>query len=341
MRALSLSTYIDDILIYTETLEQHRESVKQVLEILKRNKLYLKAEKCEFEKSRIEYLGLIISPGKIEMDPVKVEGVSKWPTPGNVKDVQSFLGFVNFYRRFIQDFADIARPLHDLTRKDRAWTWSLEHEEAFEQLKKKVTSAPVLIFPQDHRPYKVEADSSNYASGAVLSQQGEDEKWHPIAFLSKSLSPVERNYEIHDKEMLAIIRALEEWRHYLEGTKHTFEIWTDHKNLEYFMTAQKLNRRQARWSLFLSRFDFTLHHRPGKKSLKPDALSRRPDHNKGEDDNADVTLLKPAFFRIRALQQGHTLLTGGERALLRKIRESKDFDERVVRAVEELKKTGS
>ena len=174
-----------------------------------------------------------------------------------------------------------------------------------------------------------------------MSQKGIDDKWHPVAFLSKSLNEVERNYDIHDKEMLAIIRTLEEWRHYLEGTKHTFEIWTDHKNLEYFMSAKKLNRRQARWSLFLSRFQFTLHHRPGKSSLKPDALSRRPDHGKGENDNADVTLLKPSFFQIRALKQGHVLIAGHESGLLKKIREAKDLDESVVKAVEELKKTSS
>jgi hypothetical protein len=333
--------YIDDILIYTETLEEHRKVVRRVLQILEKNHLYLKAEKCEFEKEKVEYLGLIISHGRIEMDPVKVEGVSKWPEPTIVKEVQSYIGFVNFYRRFIQDFADIARPLHDLTRKDTPWTWKQEHRTAFEALKQKVTSSPILIFPDDHKPYKVEADSSNYASGAVLSQQGEDGKWHPVAFLSKSLSPVERNYEIHDKEMLAIIRALEEWRHYLEGTQHVFEIWTDHKNLEYFMTAKKLNRRQARWSLFLSRFHFTLHHRPGKTSLKPDALSRRPDHGKGENDNEDVTLLKPSFFKIQALKQGHVLLTGEESGLLKKIRNAKDLDESVVKAVEEMKKSGT
>ena len=114
--------YLDDILIYTETMEEHQKIVKRVLEILRKNHLYLKAEKCEFEKDRVEYLGLIISPGKIEMDPVKVEGVSKWPSPSNVKEVQSFVGFANFYRRFIKDFADIARPLHDLTRKDAPWS---------------------------------------------------------------------------------------------------------------------------------------------------------------------------------------------------------------------------
>lgn len=331
--------YIDDILIFTEDMTLHREVVRKVLDILKQNKLYLKAEKCEFEKTKVEYLGLIISQGQIEMDPVKIEGVSKWPTPSNVTEVQSFLGFTNFYRRFIRDFAGIAKPLHELARKDTPWTWTQRQQEAFDSLKHSITSSPVLIFPQDNKPYRLEADSSNYATGAVLSQEGEDGKWHPIGFYSRSLSTVERNYDIHDKEMLAIMRSLEEYRHLLEGTQHEFEIWTDHKNLEYFMSAKKLNRRQARWSLYLSRFNFKLMHRPGTKSLKPDALSRRPDHGRGENDNEDVTLLKPEFFRVNALRQGHALLTGQENELLRKIRASKDYDENVVKAVEELRKT--
>jgi hypothetical protein len=331
--------YMDDILVFTVTLDHHRRVVHKVLDILRKNKLYLKAEKCEFEKEKIEYLGLIISHGRIEMDPVKIEGVSRWPEPTTVKEVQSFIGFCNFYRRFIQDFADIAKPLHDLTKKTTAWKWTDEEKAAFRKLKKTITSSPVLVFPSENRPYRLEADSSNFATGAVLSQEGEDGKWHPVAFLSKSLNEVERNYDIHDKEMLAIIRALEEWRHYLEGAKQTFQIWTDHKNLEYFMTAKKLNRRQARWSLFLSRFDFTLHHRPGKNSMKPDALSRRPDHGKGENDNDNVVLLKPAYFKIQALKQGHALLNGYEPKLLKEIRNAKELDESVVKAVEEMKKS--
>jgi len=155
-----------------------------------------------------------------------------------------------------------------------------------------VTTALILASPQDSEPFRIKADSSDFASGAVLSQQlpGED-KWHPVAFYSKSLSPVERNYEIHDKEMLTIIRALEEWRHFLEGAQHLVEIWTDHKNLEYFMTAKKLNRCQARWSLYLACFDFKLVHHPGRFMGKPDALSRRPDHSKGTSDNEDIVLL--------------------------------------------------
>ncbi|GLB45893.1 putative retrotransposable element tf2 155 kda protein type 1-like [Lyophyllum shimeji] len=253
------------------------------------------------------------------MDPVKVAGVAEWPVPKNKKEVQSFLGFTNFYRRFIRDFSHHARPLFDLMAKDVAWTWGSGQQDAFDSLKRAITSKPVLIFPDDDRPFRVEADSSDFATGAVLSQQSpEDEKWHPVAFYSKSLNAVERNYEIHDKEMLAIIRALEEWRHFLEGARHKVEIYTDHKNLQYFLTAKKLNRRQARWSLYLANFDFVLHHRPGRSMGKPDALSRRPDHGDGSADNADIVLLKPEFFAVRALQG--LIAAGEEDKILRDIR---------------------
>ena len=166
-----------------------------------------------------------------------------------------------------------------------------------------MTSTPVLVIPADDQSFCVEADSSDFATGAVLSQlSAEDDKWHPVAYFSKSLSETERNYEIHDKEMLAIIRTLEEWRHFLEGAPHKFEIWTDHKNLEYFMSAKKLNRRQACWSLTLARFDFLMHHRPGKTMGKSDALSRRADHGNGAEDNRDITLLTPNFFAVRAVE---------------------------------------
>jgi len=160
------------------------------------------------------------------------ELVEIWPN--EVCDIQAFIGFVNFYRCFIQDFSTIARPLFNLTHSDKAWNWNAKEQEAFKCLKTVVTTALVLVLPQDSEPFRIEA---------ILSQQlpGE-EKWHPVVFYSKSLSPVEWNYEIHDKKMLAIIRVLEEWRHFLEGARHPVEIWTDHKNLEYFMTAKKLNR---------------------------------------------------------------------------------------------------
>jgi len=203
--------YLDDILIFTETEKEHEQAVQRVLEVLAEHKLFLCLEKCEFHRKRIEYLGLVISENKIEMDPVKVAGVRDWPTLENRTDMQAFIGFVNFYRHFIWDFSTIARPLFDLIHSDKAWNWDTKEQDAFKHLKAAVTTAPVLVSPQDLEPFRIKADSSDFASGAVLSQQlpGE-EKWHPVAFYSKFLSLVEQNYEIHDKKMLAIICALEE-----------------------------------------------------------------------------------------------------------------------------------
>ena len=166
-------------------------------------------------------------------------------------------------------------------------------QKASDELKRIFTSKPVLVAPDLDKEFRVEADASNYATGGVLSMKCSDEKWRPVTFISKSLSNPERNYEIHNKEILAVVRCLEAWRHFLKGTVVKFEIWTDYKNLEYFMKAQKLNRRQVRWALYLSRFDFTLKHVLGSKMGKADSLSRRPDWKIGmEKNNEDETLVK-------------------------------------------------
>ena len=189
---------------------------------------------------------MVISENKVVMDPVKVARVCDWPTQENQTNVQAFIGFVNFYCCFIQDFSIIARSLFDLTRSDKTWNWDTKEQEAFERLKIAVTTALVLASPQDLEPFCIKADSSDFASRAVFSQRlPREEKWHSVAFYSKFLSLVEWNYKIHDKEMVAIICMLEEWRHFLERAQHLVEIWTDHKNLEYFMMAKKLNRCQA------------------------------------------------------------------------------------------------
>jgi len=213
--------------------------------------------------------------------------------------MQAFIGFVNFYCCFIQDFSTIARPLFDLTHSNQVWNWSTKEQKAFKRLKMAVTTALILASPQNSEPFRIEADSSDFTSGAILSQQlPKKEKWHPVAFYSKSLSPVEWNYKIHDKEILTIICALKEWRHFLEGAQHPVEIWTDHKNLEYFMMAKKLNCHQACWSLYLARFNFKLIYRPGCSIKKPDALSWRLDHNNGASNNEDVVLLQPEFIAV-------------------------------------------
>ena len=240
-----VTVYMDDILVFTKTMEEHRQVTIRVMQILLDNDLFLKPMKCYFEVDTVEYLGFIISADRISMDPVKIEGISAWPTPTNLKEVQLFLGFGNFYRRFIQDFAMIARPLNNLTKKNIPFEWSDACHNTFTLLKHSFTSSPVLIYPNHKRPFKLETDTSDFASGAILSQEVPGDGWHPITYLSKSFNTAERNYDIFDKELLAIIHALDHWRVYLEGARWPFEIWSDHKNLLYFSTSRTLSRRQA------------------------------------------------------------------------------------------------
>ncbi|MGD0511542.1 MAG: reverse transcriptase family protein, partial [Candidatus Micrarchaeaceae archaeon] len=255
--------YLDDILIFAEDPDLLDNLTHTVLARLLQHDLYLKPEKCVFAQTTIEYLGIIISEGQIAMDPAKVMGITDWPTPRTVKHVQAFLGFCNFYRRFIKDFSNIARPLFDLTRKDVPFHWHKPQEEAFRTLIKAFTTAPVLALPDHSKPFRLITDTSDFATGAILEQPDALNRWHPVAYHSKSLQPAECNYEIHDKELLAIIRTLEIFCHYLEGRDDLLEVWSDHGNLVYFATKQKLTRRQARWALFLSRFNFTIIHKPG------------------------------------------------------------------------------
>ena len=197
--------YIDDILIYLADLAEHCQITNTVLKQLRKHKLYLKPDKYKFEQQQIEYLGLIISEGKIEMDLVKVAGVAEWPTPKSKKKVQKFIGFANFYQWFIKDYSHVARPLFNLMGNIE-FKWGEKQEQAFMELQHQITSTPILIFPNKDKPFQVEADSLDFATGAVLSQLlEEDGKWHPVAFYSKSLSAVEWNYNIYDKEMLAVI----------------------------------------------------------------------------------------------------------------------------------------
>ena len=188
---------------------------------------------------------VVIEPKGIKMERENVKGVLEWLIPKCVKDVQKFLRLANYYCQFTQGFASIARLLHDMVKKDRKWEWTEKQEKAFEELKKKFIQELVLAALNLDKKMRMEVDTLDYATEGMLSIEGEDGKWRPVIFLSKLLNETKRNYEIHDKDMLAIIRGLESWRHLLEGAQFKFEIWTDHKNLKYFMKAQKLNWRQA------------------------------------------------------------------------------------------------
>src|SRR5260221_3077380 len=220
---------MDNILIYSSSLMDHRRITQEILQTLHSYKLFLQPEKCKFEHQEVDYLGLVISKDHVAMDPVKVQGVTDWLQPAKVKDVQSFIGFVNFYQRFIQNFSEIAPPLHALTQKSKDWLWGAAEQQAFDALKNAITSAPTLTFPSRCSLFHLECDASNFATGAILSQQQEDGLFHLIGFMSKSFSDTEQNYQIHDKEMLAIMHALEEWRHFLEGSNQKFKIHMGHK----------------------------------------------------------------------------------------------------------------
>ena len=266
--------YMDDILIYATTPELLKKYTKRVLLKLHKHDLFLKAKKCEFNKTKMEYLRLVVEEGRISTDPIKVRGFADWPIPTCVKDVQSFLGFGNFYRKFIPVFLTLATPLNALLKKDTVFQWTEETQQSFDSLKQKLTSSPVLIMPDQTRPFQIECDASKYALGAVLTQQDNNGDRHPVVFLSRTFNKTEWNYEIYDRELLAIIWALEEWRHYIQGSGHTTVIYLDHQNLTYFRSAQKLKRRQAWWSLYLSEFNVKLIHQSRSKMIQSDALSR-------------------------------------------------------------------
>jgi len=219
-----VAVFIDDVIVGTEKEEGHDELVAEVIKRLEENDLYVKPEKCKWKVKEVEFLGVVIGPEGIKMKEGKVKGVLEWLTPKCVKDVQKFLELANYYCQFIKGFTTVARPLHDMVKKNKKWEWTERQERAFKELKKRFTKEPVLAAPDIDKQMRMEVDASDYATGEVLSMECEDRLWRPVAFLSKSLNETERNYKIHDKDMLAIIRGLEVWRHLLEGAQFKFKI---------------------------------------------------------------------------------------------------------------------
>ena len=236
-----VAVFIDDVMVATEMEEGHDEIVEEVLKRLEENDLFVKPEKCVWKVREMGFLEVIIGEDRVRMEKEKVQGVIEWLVPRNIKDIQKFLRLANYYKWFVKDFATIVKPLHEMTRKDKKWNWRERQQKVFEELKRRFMMEPVLVTPDLDREMRVEVDVSDFATGGVLSMKCEDEKWRPVAYISKSLNEAKRNYEIHDKEMLVIIRYLEAWRYFLKGAKDRFEIWMNYKNLECFMKAQKLN----------------------------------------------------------------------------------------------------
>ncbi|KAL0147695.1 hypothetical protein M9458_057004 [Cirrhinus mrigala] len=304
--------YIDDILIFSNSYAEHIQHVRSVLQRLIEHRLYAKQEKCQFHQETIAFLGYIISPEGVAMDDTKVNAVRDWPRPKTLKELQRFLGFSNFYRRFIRNFSTVAAPLTSMIKKgDVRLTWSPIAVQAFHDLRQRFTTAPILRHPDPRLPFLVEVDASCTGVGAVLSQrQGQPPKTFPCAFFSHKLSPAERNYDVGNRELLAIKLALQEWRHWLEGAQHPFIILTDHKNLEYLRSAKVLSHRQARWSLFFTRFNFEITYRPGSQNTKADALSRvhEPDHSPQPPETilpASVIVAPVTWDIMTEITEGH------------------------------------
>ena len=304
--------YMDDIAIATKlsgspdkVRAAHIAAVSDVLQVASDNNLYFKPEKCVFHAPSIDYLGVILVEGVTHMDPIKIKGIREWPTPRSVKDICSFLGFCNFYRPFIKRFSAIARPLNELTRKDAEWKWENPQQQAFENLKQRVTSEPTLIHPNPAKQYVLEVDASGFTLGVVLSQRGDNGKLHPISYYSRTLTGAERNYDIYNRELLAMVEGLDHDRPLLAGTIIPIIIKTDHLNLTHWREPQKISRRVARQVLQLAEYNFKIHHIKGTANGRADALSRRPDYDMGENDNQDVVVLPDALF-IRTITTIHT-----------------------------------
>ena len=261
--------FIDDILIYSKSQEEHATHLELVLQCLRDEKLYAKFSKCEFWLEKVSFLGHIVSGNGISVDPAKIEAVKQWKPPKNAHEVRSFLGLAGYYRRFVEGFSKIAAPMTALTRKKIKYEWTDKCEESFQELKTRLTTAPVLTIPNGTEGYTIYSDASGRGLGAVLMQHGK-----VISYASRQLKNYEKNYPTHDLELAAVVFALKIWRHYLYGIH--CDIYTDHKSLKYFFTQKELNMRQRRWLELFNDYDCDILYHPGKASKVADALSRQP-----------------------------------------------------------------
>lgn len=278
--------YLDDILIYSKDEEEHAEHLRLVLERLEQYALYANEAKCEFFVDEVEYLGFRIRVDGVQMDPSRVEAVSQWPTPTTHRELQVFLGFANFYRRFIEGYAHMSRVLTDKFKGGKGgkhfgpWTWSTQEDEAFRGLVTAFTTAPILRHYDPTKPLLMTTDASAFAMSAILEQPHGD-RWHPIAYWSRKFTAVESRYDTHDRELLAIVSGFRHWRHYVAGSEHATTVRTDHNNLVAWSRIEKLNMRQSRWAMELMPIDFHIEYLKGKAN-PADAPSRRPDYAPGD-----------------------------------------------------------
>jgi hypothetical protein len=260
--------FIDDILIFSKNEEEHHKHLHLVLQKLRENQLYTKLNKCEFWLEEVSFLGHIISEGGISFDRSKVKDILSWKTPQNVSDIRSFLGLAGYYRRFIEGFSKISKPMTELLAKGKTFEWTPRHEASFQELKKRLTTTPVFTMPDMEKLFSIYHDTSGQGLGCVLMQGG-----HVVAYASRQLRKHEEKYLTHDLELVAMVHALKIWRHYIIGKR--CEVYSDHKSLKYIFTQPDLNLRQQRWLELIKDYDSGINYHPGKANVIADALSRR------------------------------------------------------------------
>ncbi|KAJ9542555.1 hypothetical protein OSB04_029061 [Centaurea solstitialis] len=292
----SVIVFIDDILVYSKTKEEHEVHLREVLETLRQEKLYAKFSKCAFWLREVQFLGHVVNRDGIMVDPAKISAVMQWGIPKTPSEIRSFLGLAGYYRRFIQDFSKIALPLTSLTKKSAAFSWGSKQQGAFDELRKRLCEAPVLTLPEGVEDMVVYCDASHQGLGAVLMQRGK-----VIAYASRQLKPHECNYPTHDLELGAVVFALKMWRHYLYGVKCT--IYTDHKSLKYLMDQPNLNMRQRRWLDVVKDYDCEILYHPGKANVVADALSRNPIGEPIRGLCLRMTVMTPLLELIRKAQE--------------------------------------
>ena len=292
--------YLDNILIYTEDPDQpYVDVVCWVLEQLRKHALFANLKKCHFHQDEVRFLGFVVYAQGIIMEEERIEAVKAWPEPKSIRDIQVFLGFANFYQRFIQGFSKIAAPLTSMlkTTSNRTPPKSADNSSfltpgaklAFSRLRQAFTEAPILHHFNSECYIQIETDASGYAIGGILSQlTPESGQWHPVAFFSRKMIPAETRYETHDQELLAIVEAFKTWRHYLEGCKFEVLVLTDHNNLCRFMDTKSLSSRQVRWAQELSRYHFWIDYCQGKAYAAVDTLSHVPQNSQSEEKEPRV-----------------------------------------------------
>lgn len=298
--------YMDDIIIFARTIETHLDILKKVLENLMKHKLKLKIDKSKFLKDRVIYLGFIISTEGLMTDPKKIESIKKFPRPHNVKEVQSFLGMCNYYRRYIKDYASLGKPLYNLCKKDTEFKWDSKCETSFNEFKQILSNPPILIYPNFAEQFILHTDASNDAIGAVLSQ-GMIPHDKPIHFFSKVLNPAQTRYSTIEKELLAIILAVENFNYYLTGRE--FLIVTDHRPLMFLFNAKNINSRLHRWKYTLMGYQFKIIYRRGSENVVADALSRirLPEPETDDNENFKVINIQTRNQRKQEIEQKEKL----------------------------------